>query len=681
MPALPPVARVDEGPDPYAWLRTDSDAARAHLEAENQHFAEHLAGLEPLINQLQAELQGRETHEGRQTLATPHGPWLYYQRLEGDDQYPREYRAPWAEGLSLEPDLAQAQLLLDPNPLNDGGPVDVRSTAPSPDHRYFAYSLDTTGSERYRLFIKDLASGTTHAVPGPDGFGAMAWANDNQTLWFLSIAEGTWRPSGVHRYRLGEDAAHSVYEEADEGYVVGRIQRSASEQFVIFTVASPAATECWALAANTPACPAHCLQPRQANVEYEADHGELDGAPAWLMRSNAQAESFAVYQQPALPGCWPSGEWVIRVPERPGVVITELHLRQNGYLLGVRDQGLAQLEVYQSALPVRRMPASDASYRLLSGEPLPAASNPLRYTYESFAVAPQTWEFNLLSGDTALLRDRAPAGGFDPASYLTERLQAQASDGTAIPLSVVRGRDAAQPAPLLMLGYGAYNIPQDPAFNSAYLSLLERGFSLAIAHVRGGGALGKAWHAAGSLANKENTFGDFIACAEHLIAQGYTTPAQLVIEGRSAGGTLIGTVLNRRPELFAGALADVPFVDVLNTMLDPSLPLTIPDYGEWGNPEAPEVHARIAAYAPYENVRAQAYPALWVTAGWNDSRVPYWEPAKWVAKLRAHNTGSAALVFHTDLGGGHTEHGGYSAQQRREAERLAFILQAAGLAG
>lgn len=675
----PPVARRDSGPDPYAWLRHDTDAAVAYLEEENQYCEHALEALQPLEQTLLAEFAARHHEDGRQTPAVANGPWLYYQRLEGNDEHPRHYRSPWHDPAHLEPDLDQAQLLLDPNRLATGGYLDVRDSVPSPDHRYLAYSVDTQGDEQYQVVIKELASGIEQRVPGPPGVGLLAWADDNRSVFYISVDPEQWRPDALYRFTLGNPQAQRVHHEADPGFLLGSLRRSASGDFLLLEVQSPASNETWVLDPAAPEAPPVCLAARQPGLQYSADHGVLGTQPCWFLRTNDGAPHFKLMTQATLdrqlpqPGCW-----VQCVAQQDDTVITDLALKADGFVLSVRHHGLPALQLYPAGLPPYTVQGGVASYSLHWVEGPAFASPYVHMRVESFTQPAQVWRLALATGERTLVRGASPIEGFDPAAYRIERHWAPAADGTQVPISLARRATGQGPAPLLMLAYGAYSITEDPTFKASHLSLLERGFSLAIAHVRGGGARGPAWHHGGRLAHKHNTFSDFIVCAEYLIAQRLTEPAKLVIEGQSAGGLLVGAVLNQRPELFAAAVAQVPFVDVLNSMLDPSLPLTVPDYAEWGNPEEPEVHARIAAYAPYKNVQAQAYPPMLVTAGYHDTRVPYWEPAKWVARLRANKTDPHVLVLQTDMGGGHAQHGGYSAEQRQLARRLAFMLAAVG---
>jgi oligopeptidase B len=402
--------------------------------------------------------------------------------------------------------------------------------------------------------------------------------------------------------------------------------------------------------------------------------------PAWFIRSNQAGINFALY---SAPDATPSREhWQLLVPHDPQVMIEDLTLNHDAWVLGLRIGGLPIVEVHAEGAQPYRVELPDAAYSLHVQDSLEFHSPAIRLRYEALNRPAQVRQLELGSGAQQVLKQTPVEGPFDADAYESRRLWATAADGTQIPISLVARREvlaSGLPAALYLYGYGAYGHSLDPWFSHARLSLLERGFVFAIAHVRGGGELGEAWYRAGKLAHKQNSFDDFIACAEHLIDAGLSTPAQLVISGGSAGGLLMGAVLNQRPELFRAAIAEVPFVDVLNTMLDPELPLTVTEYDEWGNPQEPEVYARIKAYAPYENVRTQAYPAILAVAGYNDSRVQYWEAAKWVARLRVSKTDNNLLLLKTEFGAGHGGMSGRYQALRDVALEYAFVLKVLGL--
>ena len=672
-----PIARAQDGADPYRWLEErDAPEVLDYLKAENAWLDEQLADQADLRERLFQEIRGR-IRETDLSLATPWGPYLYYQRTTAGDEYPRHYRCARPQDGSLDIDPATEQLLLDPNALADGGFLSVGAFSVSPDHRLLAYSLDTSGDEVYQLFVRDLVDGTLHALPFEDCDGSMTWANDSRTLFFGELDE-THRPFRLHRYRLGEAHAEQVFEEPDGRFFLG-CHRASSERQLLLDLSSKTTSETWVLDAGTPDADFRCIAPREEGHEYYVDHGQVDGRWCWLIRSNQAGINFALYLAEEAD---PSREhWQERIPHDPERMLEDLSLNSSALTLSLREGGLPVIEVHPAGGTAYRVQLPDAAYSLYVQDSLEFDSPVIRLRYEALNRPAQVRELRLADGEQRVLKQTPVEGPFDADAYVSQRLWATAADGTRIPISLVARRETLdRPVPLYLYGYGAYGASLDPWFSHARLSLLDRGFVFAIAHVRGGGELGEAWYRAGKLEHKANTFGDFIACAEHLLAEGLTTREQMVISGGSAGGLLIGAVLNQRPELFAAAIAEVPFVDVLNTMQNPDLPLTVTEYDEWGDPNQPEVFERIRSYAPYENVKPQAYPALLVVAGYNDSRVQYWEAAKWVAKLRATRTDDHLLLLKTDLGAGHGGMSGRYQALRDVALEYAFLFKVLGLA-
>ncbi|PYC07371.1 peptidase S9 [Pseudomonas protegens] len=673
-----PIAHKAEGADPYAWLQErDTDAVLDYLNAENSYQEARLAHQAPLRETLFQEIKGRIL-ETDLSLPSPWGPYLYYTRTTAGDEYARHYRCPRPAGDSLTVDESREQLLLDPNALANGGFFSLGAFSISPDHQRLAYSLDTTGEEIYTLFIKELSNGKVSELSFDNCDGSMTWANDSLTLFFGEL-DDTHRPHKLFRYRLDGTAAEEVFHEPDGRFFL-HCYRSSSERQLLLSLGSKTTGETWALDAAQPQLPFTCLAPRVEGHEYDVDHGQLDGQWTWFIRSNREGINFALYQA-ADEGVIPEeSDWQLLVPHNPEVMLDGVTLNAGAMTLSLREGGLPIIEVHPQDLPVYRVQLPDAAYSLHVQNSLEFSSDRIRLRYEALNRPAQVRQLQLADGQQQVLKETPVLGPFDADAYVSQRLWATAADGTQVPISLVVKREClGQPTPLYLYGYGAYGESLDPWFSHARLSLLDRGVAFAIAHVRGGGELGEAWYRAGKQEHKQNTFSDFIACAEHLIAQGLTSAQQLAISGGSAGGLLIGAVLNQRPELFRAAIAEVPFVDVLNTMLDPDLPLTVTEYDEWGNPEEPEVYERIKAYAPYENVRAQAYPATLVIAGYNDSRVQYWEAAKWVAKLRATKTDDNPLLLKTELGAGHGGMSGRYQGLRDVALEYAFILNILGL--
>lgn len=675
MPA--PIARIDHGQDPYKWLENrDAPEVLDYLKAENAWLEEQLLDQSTLRETLFQEIKGR-IRETDLSLPSPWGPWLYYQRTTAGDEYPRHYRCPRPIDGSFSVDENTEQLLLDPNELAGGGFLSLGAFSISQDHSKLAYSLDTQGDEIYRLFVKDLASGEVSALPFDNCDGSMVWANDNQTLFFGEL-DNTHRPHKIHRHRLGSEGRSEVYHDPDGRYFVHCYRASSERQLVILSN-SKTTSEAWVLPADEPEGRWTCLAPREENHEYYPDHGLQNGQWHWFVRSNQAGINFALYL--AAESAPQREHWQELVAHRDEVMLEDISLNAGALTLSLREAGLPIIEVRSQDSTPYRLQLPDAAYSLHVQNTLEFDSPVIRLRYEALNRPAQIRQLQLADGEQKVLKETPVEGPFDADAYESRRIWATAADGTQVPISLVGRRETfGKAAPLYLYGYGAYGHSLDPWFSHARLSLLDRGFIFAIAHVRGGGDLGEAWYRAGKLEHKTNTFNDFIACAEKLIADGYTTPQRLAISGGSAGGLLIGAVLNMRPALFGAAIAEVPFVDVLNTMLDEDLPLTVTEYDEWGNPNEPNVHARIKAYAPYENVQAQAYPAILAVAGYNDSRVQYWEAAKWVARLRARKTDDNLLLLKTELGAGHGGMSGRYQALKDAALEYAFVLKVFALA-
>ncbi|RRW16249.1 S9 family peptidase [Stutzerimonas stutzeri] len=672
-----PIARADTGTDPYRWLENrDAEDVLAYLKAENAYLEEQLADQAELREALFQEIKSR-IRETDLSLPSPWGPWLYYQRTTAGDEYPRHYRCPRPLDGSLTVDESAEQLLLDPNELAGGGFLSLGAFSVSQDHSKLAYSLDREGDEIYRLYVKDLASGEVTELPFDNCDGSMTWANDSQTLFYGEL-DDTHRPHKVYRHRLGDTDSSEVYHDPDGRFFVHCYRASSDRQLVILSH-SKTTSEAWVLSADQPEGSWTCLAPRQEDHEYFPDHGLYEGQWRWLIRSNQAGINFALYHaSEAEPG---REHWQELVPHDDAVMLEDVSLNAEAITLTLRESGLPVIEVRPQGVQPYRLQLPDAAYSLHVQNSLEFTSTVIRLRYEALNRPAQIRQLTLADGTQEVLKETPVEGPFDADAYESRRIWATAQDGTRIPISLVGRRDSfGKPAPLYLYGYGAYGHSLDPWFSHARLSLLDRGFVFAIAHVRGGGDLGEAWYRAGKLEHKPNTFNDFIACAEQLLADGYATSPRLAISGGSAGGLLIGAVLNLRPELFGAAIAEVPFVDVLNTMLNADLPLTVTEYDEWGDPNQPEVHERIRAYAPYENVRAQAYPPLLAVAGYNDSRVQYWEAAKWVAKLRATRTDDNLLLLKTEFGAGHSGMSGRYQALKDVALEYAFVLKVFGMA-
>jgi oligopeptidase B len=706
--ARPPIARRepvemvlhdDRRVDHYAWLRNKESAEVIdYLKAENAYTDEVLLPTEGLQEELYQEMLGRIQQTD---LSVPYRlrGYSYFTRTEEGKQYPVRCRRRDVEG-------APEELLLDLNALAEGHSfLGLGSFEVSDDNDLLAYSTDTTGFRQYTLQVKKLSSGEVL----PERFErvtSVAWAADNRTLFFTEEDDTTKRSYRLYRQVLGSgEAPILLYEEKDERFRIG-VERTRSGSFLVSTSASHTTSEVRFLSAKYAGGNFSLIAPREDSHEYYVDHHPGDGNSSdggvFYIRTNSGGRTFRLMEVSTKE---PARElWREVIPNRADVMLAGADTFENHLVLFEREGGLPYLRVVNlenigDEDGSRHRDLLDDSHRIEFTEPAYNASlgtNPefvtdfVRFQYESFVTPRSVFDYNVRTRERVLLKQQPVLGEYDARRYATERLHATAADGTQIPISVVYRRDtfANEPrwpedrntgAPLLLYGYGSYGISVPVTFSSNRLSLLDRGIVFAIAHIRGGGELGKPWHDAGRMRQKMNTFTDFISAAEFLIAQRYTAPEKLIIEGGSAGGLLIGAVVNLRPYLFHAAISHVPFVDVLNTMLDASLPLTVGEYEEWGNPQVAEDYWVMKSYCPYTNVTRCAYPAMLVKTGLNDSQVMYWEPAKYVAKLRAMKTDTNPLLFKVNMGAGHGGASGRYDYLREVALDYAFVLTQSGI--
>lgn len=684
--SAPPVARqekyevVQHGcrrEDPYAWLRDerwreamldpsllDSDI-RAYLEAENAWTDQVLAPVADLRKQLVAELRGR-MREDDSSVPMPDGLWAYYQRYREGGQHPLLCRRPVRGG--------EEQVLIDGDAEAEGHEsFHLGAAAHSPDHRYVAWAVDTAGAESWVIRVRDLDTGEDLPDALHEARGDFEWAADSRTLFFTRHDEAH-RPRWVCRHCLGEDPAKAalVYEETDPGFFVG-IDATPSRRYLVIESHDHTTSEARLIDATRPDSGPVLVMPRQRDVEYDiVDHGD-----GWLLCTNAGgAEDYRIVRAPGVPT--DPGQWQEVVSHRPGRLIQGMLVFRDWLVWLEMVDAEQQLQVMAlDSGDTHTLDFDDSCHELGVIPGFEYATDTLRLTRSSFTTPNHVYDYDMRTRERVLRKAREIPSGHDPADYVARRVFAEAPDGERVPISLFYHRHT-QPGPqtpLLLGGYGAYGISDLPGFSPHRLTLVDRGFVFAIAHVRGGQERGFRWYREGKLQHKPNTFSDFIACAEHLVTAGYTGYGHICALGGSAGGMLVGAVINQQPGLFHAAVADVPFVDVLNTMLDPTLPLTPPEWPEWGNPiEDPQAWHTIASYSPYDNVRAQDYPHLLVTAGVSDPRVTYWEPAKWVARLRACKTDSNCLLLRTDMRAGHGGPGGRFDFLEEVALRYAFIL-------
>jgi oligopeptidase B len=652
--------------DEYRWLRDkDSARVRSHLETENAHTRAVMAFTEPFQETLYREMLAR-IQETDMDVPYRYGAFEYYGRTEQGKDYPILCRR------ALD-DPAE-QVTLDMNTMAEGheffalGAYDV-----SPDARLLAFSTDVTGFREYTLQVKDLSTGGILPLR-VEKARSVAWANDSATLFYV-VEDDAKRAYRLYRHRLGSAAHDLLYEETDERFSIG-VDETRSSAFVILTSHSATTSEVRFVPADRPDEPLTLAVPRRQEHEYYVDHrGER-----FYILTNDRGRNFRLVTAPV--NAPSEANWSELIAHREDVMLEGIDLFSGHYVLHERRGGFPRLRVVPFATgEAHDIELPEAVCTVHGGANLEFDSTVYRFVYESPVTPDSVFDYDMDTRSRTLLKQRPVLGGYDPARYASELVYATAADGTRIPVSMVYRRDLRRGGsqPTLLTGYGAYGFPHDVHFSSARLSLLDRGVVVAIAHVRGGGEMGKRWHDEGRMLSKRNTFTDFIAAAEHLVALRVTQPSQLAIEGGSAGGLLMAAVANLRPDLFKAVVADVPFVDVINTMLDASLPLTTGEYEEWGNPQEPEYFRYMLSYSPYDNIEAKAYPAMLVQTSLNDSQVMYWEPAKYVARLRAMKTDSNPLLLKTNMEAGHGGASGRYDFLREIAFTYAFVLWQLGL--
>jgi oligopeptidase B len=683
--------------DEYAWLADPEDPATiAYLQAENAYAEAMTAGLAELREEIFGEIRAR-TLETDLSVPVRKGGWWRYQRTVEGQQYPIHCRRRALPGEDVPPlpedggPLDGEEILLDGNEIAAGreffrlGTLEV-----SPDGRLLAYSADFAGNERYTLRIRDLAAGRTLPDEIPGTHYGSAWSLDGSTLFYVT-ADGAWRPWRVHRHVVGTpaDSDEVVFEEADERFWLS-VGTTRGDRYVVIRTASKLTSEAWMLDAADPAGEFTVVAPRREGVEYEVE----DAGDRLLILHNDGAENFCLATAPLPgrpgaaggPGAAGAAGWTPLVPHDPATRLLSADAFADYVVLWFRRDGLTGLRVLPGGRPeaAREISFPEPLYTVSPGANPEFASSVFRFGYTSLVTPGSVYDCDLATGELTLRKRQpvlpAPDGTrYDPADYEQHRERAAAPDGTMVPVSLVcrKGTPRDGSAPCLLYGYGSYEHSADPVFSVSRLSLLDRGFVYAIAHVRGGGELGRAWYDHGKLGEKKNTFTDFVACARHLSARGWTGSGRLVARGASAGGLLMGAAANLAPDAFAGIVAQVPFVDALNSILDPSLPLTVTEWEEWGDPlHDPAAYACMKSYSPYENVTSARYPAIFALTSLNDTRVLYHEPAKWIARLRAAASGGPFLLK-TEMEAGHGGRSGRYDAWREEALVTAWIIATA----
>jgi len=657
--------------DDYRWLRDKSNPDVAqYLEAENAYADAIMKPTEALQQKLYQEMV---SHIKETDVNVPYrqGGYFYYTRWEQGKQYQIFARKKGSLDSAEQITIDQNELAKNEKFMSVGG------YEPSDDGTLLAYTTDNTGFRQYRLHVRNLETGKDLADTA-EKVGSNAWAADNQTLFYTVEEEKTKRQYRLYRHRVGTDSNKDdlVYEEPDERFNIG-VQRSRSGKYLFLEISSHTTSEVRYLEAANPTGAWKVIAPRQQDVEYYADHlGEQ-----FYIRTNDKGRNFRLVAAPAsAPG---KENWKEILPVRPEVMLSDFEPFQDFYVLVERENGLPELTVVNLA--------SGEKKRITYAEPVYTAFPQInreyktkffRYSYQSLVTPPSVFDYDVEKHTSALLKQTEVPGGYDLAKYQSERVWATAKDGVKIPISVVYRKDlkkADGSNPLYVYAYGSYGINLPDTFSSARISLLDRGVVMAYAHIRGGGEMGKAWHDAGRMLNKMTTFTDFISCTEYLAANKYGARDKIAIEGGSAGGLLMGAVTNLRPDLFKVVVSHVPFVDVMNTMLDATLPLTVPEYEEWGNPNEKKAYDYMLRYSPYDNLKKTAYPAILVKTSFNDSQVMYWEPAKYTAKLRTLKTDGNVLLLKTNMAAGHGGSSGRYDRFKEVAFDYAFMLTQLGV--
>ncbi|MBF6438386.1 S9 family peptidase [Nocardia cyriacigeorgica] len=705
-----PTERVHHGDvfvDDYEWLRDkDNPEVIAYLEAENAYTEAQTAHLRPLRDKIFDEIKAR-TLETDLSVPTRVGDYWYYSRSFEGKQYGVHCRCPidaaatgidaWTPPkLEAGTEIEGEQVLLDSNALAEGHDFfALGAFSLSYDGNLLAFSVDTQGDERYTLRIKDLRTGELLGDEIPRTAPGATWSLDGTHVFYQTVDE-SWRPDTVWRHRLGTatDADVKVFHEPDERYWVS-VGATRSEKYLMIWVGSKITTEGWVLESDDPEGEFRVLLPRREGVEYSAEHAVIAGHDRFLILHNdvipegksgagRKAENFVLAEAPVDD----PAEMTVLIDHRDDVRLEDVDAFAGHLVLSYRREALSRVAVWPLGPDgygeLRELDFGLELFAAGVGASPEWTQPTLRLGVTSFITPMQVFDYVPATGELLLRKEQPVLGGYDPDDYEQHRDWAVAEDGTRIPISVIKRKDldVTAPKPLLLYGYGSYEASMDPSFSVSRLSLLDRGMVFAVAHVRGGGEMGRLWYENGKTLTKKNTFTDFVACARHLIDKGVTAADRMIADGGSAGGLLVGAVANLAPELFAGILANVPFVDPLTSILDPSLPLTVIEWDEWGNPLADkDVYDYMKSYSPYENVEAKDYPAILAITSINDTRVLYVEPAKWVAKLRATATGDAPILLKTEMSAGHGGVSGRYEKWKEVAFEYAWVLDTVGLGG
>jgi oligopeptidase B len=657
--------------DVYYWLRddtrTDPDVL-TYLKAENQYTEAMLAPVQPRIDQLYTEIVARLKQDDATVPVRYRGYW-YWVRYETGKEYPIVLRR-------ADAPEAQEVVLLDGNALAAGQPFfQLGGYEVSPDNRLLAYTDDTVGRRQYRLRIKDLVTGTLLPDVIENVEGGVAWADDNRTLLYVEKDPVTLLGRRVRRHEIGHTGENPlVYEEPDESFDL-TVERSKSESHLLIASESTTSSEWRYTRTDDATFDFKVVVAREEDHEYQLDHLDTDGDGIFVIRSNWHALNFRIVDVPVAQAA-DRTRWRDVVAHDPNVFVQDFEIFRTFIAVSERSRGLMNIRVQRWGEAPFHLTADDPTYTMALGSNSELDTTKLRYVYTSLTTPGTTYDYDLADGSRTFLKREPVLGDFDPANYASEFIWAPARDGERIPVSIVyrKGTPLNGTAPIYQYGYGSYGLSMEPAFSSSRLSLLDRGFVYAMAHIRGGQELGRRWYDTGRLEHKWNTFNDFVDVTDHLVARGYCARDKVFAAGGSAGGLLMGVIANVAPDRYAALVAHVPFVDIVTTMLDTSIPLTTLEYDEWGNPNEAAAYAYMLSYSPYDNIRRQKYPAMLVTTGLWDSQVQYYEPAKWVAKLRQHNTGNEPLLLHVNLEAGHGGKSGRYEHMREVAREYGFVI-------
>ncbi len=663
------VIRGDTRIDNYYWMRDrDDPEVIEYLHAENAYLEAAMAHTKDLQERLFEEMKARIPQDDQSAPFYENG-YYYYTRYEEGQEYPIYCRKPG----SLD---ADEEIILDVNELAEEHPYyRVGSYDISLDNRWMAFTVDTVGRRQYTILVRDLATGEIQETGISQAGGDVSWAVDNKTFFYTTIEPETLRYYRIYRYNITDDAAPElVYEEEDDTYYYIGVSRSKDDRYMIITANATLSNEIWILEADRPRDDFRVFQPRERELRYRV--WSYNGK--FYVLTNDQAENWRLME--TSEDATSKQHWREIIAHRPDVLLEHIDVFDDYLVVQERERGLRQLKVINKVTQEGHyVDFDEEAYTANIGVNREMSTPVLRFNYTSLTTPMTSYDYHMETRERTLVKQQEVLGGFDPDDYETRRYYAKARDGVEVPVTLVYresiSRDGSNP--LLLYAYGSYGSSADPRFNRNAISLLDRGFVYAIAHVRGGQELGRHWYEDGKLLNKKNTFNDFIDCTEFLIKKGYTAPERLFAFGGSAGGLLMGAVINDRPDLYKGVIAGVPFVDVVTTMLDESIPLTTAEYDEWGNPNDPEYYRYMLSYSPYDNVTEQAYPNLLVTSGLHDSQVQFWEPTKWVAKLRDYHTGDQQILLYTNMEAGHGGASGRFQRLREQARQYAFLLDLA----